>query len=187
MDIIDDMDVNNKNTMKVPMSNLAKSDGSSSQHQRSYSTDVHRKKPLKLQEWKSKCKNSKSSSNTLNKKSFKALQKKGQTSKYKKIHKMDFNLYDIEVKPNRRYRLIDGRIGIAKYKGKTAFGKGTETYIGILVEHGEGIHNGTVRGKTYFRCKDGKGDMVHPYAIIEDLGLSHNYYYLHMVLLFFTR
>ena len=65
---------------------------------------------------------------------------------------------------------MDGRIGIAKYKGKTAFGKGHETYIGILVEHGKGKHDGTVRGKMYFRCKNGKGDMVRPLHIIEDLG-----------------
>ena len=202
MDLLDDMDVNNDmNKIKVPslsslsakskpttptktlkkkqktkkkkIDKISSSSGSDKKHQRSYSTDVHRKKPLKLQEWKSKYKNKKSSSNTINKKSFIALQQKGKTKgkvKGKKIHKMDFNLYDIEVKPNRRYRLIDGRIGIAKYKGKTAFGKGTETYIGILIEYGEGIHDGTVRGKTYFRCKDGKGDMVHPFQIIQDLG-----------------
>lgn len=52
------------------------------------------------------------------------------------------------------------------------FGKSSEDWVGILVEFGEGVHNGTVKGKTYFRCAAGKGIMVRPQRIIEDLGLS---------------
>merc|ERR1712187_928352 len=63
-----------------------------------------------------------------------------------------------------------GRIGIAKYKGMAAFASDHGTWIGMMIEHGTGYHDGTVRGKRYFRCKDGKGDMVRPYQIIEDLG-----------------
>eukprot|EP01084_Bolivina_argentea_P263896 446844_1 len=126
-------------------------------HHRSLSTDDKKGKSLKLEEWKSKYKN------------IDHVRSKS-TTKFKKLHKMDFNLYNIEIKPNKRYRLSDGRIGIAKYKGKTAFGKGTETYIGILLEYGEGEHNGTVYNKTYFRCKFGKGIFVHPFQIIQDLG-----------------
>jgi len=124
-------------------------------HQRSQSTDHRRNKPLNLQELKTKNKE--------------RLKLKRSASK-KKVHKMDYNLYDIDVRPNRRYRLLDGRICIAKFKGKVAFSKGSETYIGILVEHGEGAHDGTVDGKTYFRCKQGKGDFVRPFEVIQDLG-----------------
>mmetsp|Transcript_42375 Transcript_42375/g.37631 ORF Transcript_42375/g.37631 Transcript_42375/m.37631 type:complete len:168 (+) Transcript_42375:187-690(+) len=66
----------------------------------------------------------------------------------------------------------DGRIGICKFRGRTLFGKSSEDWVGILVEFGDGVHNGTVKGKTYFRCADGRGIMVRPQRIIEDLGLS---------------
>ena len=66
----------------------------------------------------------------------------------------------------------DGRIGICKFRGRTLFGKSSEDWVGILVEYGDGVHNGTVKGKTYFRCANGKGIMVRPQRIIEDLGLS---------------
>merc|ERR1712083_947249 len=65
-----------------------------------------------------------------------------------------------KVKVNRRYRIDDGRIGICRYRGRTAFGKDGEDWIGLLVEYGEGIHNGTVKGKKYFVCASGKGVMV---------------------------
>jgi len=74
------------------------------------------------------------------------------------------------VHANRRVRIDDGRIGVVKFKGRTAFGKSGEDWIGIVVEYGKGQHNGTVNGKNYFRCRDGKGIMVRPDRIIEDLG-----------------
>ena len=42
-------------------------------------------------------------------------------------HRLDFNLYGIEVKPARHYRLMDGRIDIAKFKG-TSNRDAPETY-----------------------------------------------------------
>ena len=149
-------------------------------HHRSLSTDARKHKSVKLEEWRTKYGKKRKSSHSFNKIKFQQQKTKRKSvsimrkTNNKKIHKMDFNLYDIEIKSNRRYRLIDGRIGIAKYKGKTAFGKGHETYIGILVESGKGVHDGTVGGKSYFRCKHGKGDMVHPFEIIEDLGRFNN-------------
>merc|ERR1712228_157673 len=98
------------------------------------------------------------------------LRQKTRRKSLKKVHKLDYNLYGIEIRNNRRYRLIDGRIGIAKYKGMAAFAKDFGTHIGMMIEHGIGYHDGTIRGKRYFRCKDGKGDMVRPFQIIEDLG-----------------
>merc|ERR1712154_310483 len=77
-----------------------------------------------------------------------------------------------KIKPNHRYRVDDGRIGICRFRGRTLFGKSSEDWVGMIVEFGDGVHNGTVKGKTYFRCADGKGIMVRPQRIIEDLGLS---------------
>eukprot|EP01084_Bolivina_argentea_P103563 185486_1 len=71
---------------------------------------------------------------------------------------------------NRRVRIDDGRIGVVKYKGRTAFGKSSEDWIGIVIEYGKGQHNGSVNGRSYFRCRDGKGMMCRPERIIEDLG-----------------
>ena len=59
------------------------------------------------------------------------------------------------IHTNRRVRLDDGRIGIVKYKGRTAFGKSSEDWIGIVIEYGKGQHNGTVNGRSYFKCRDG--------------------------------
>jgi len=78
-----------------------------------------------------------------------------------------------KVKVNRRYRIDDGRIGICRFRGRTAFGKDGEDWIGIMVEHGDGAHNGTVKGKKYFICAAGKGIMVRPQRIVEDLGLPN--------------
>eukprot|EP01083_Nonionella_stella_P262370 892221_1 len=74
------------------------------------------------------------------------------------------------VHTNRRVRLDDGRIGVVKYKGRTSFGKSSEDWIGIVIEYGKGQHNGSVQGRQYFRCRDGKGIMIQPDRIIEDLG-----------------
>ena len=41
-----------------------------------------------------------------------------------------------------------------------------------MIEIGEGEHDGSVQGKTYFRCRDGKGLFVRPFDIIQDMG-SH--------------
>eukprot|EP01083_Nonionella_stella_P027356 75323_1 len=90
----------------------------------------------------------------------------------KKHHKEEMNKArgGFTVHTNRRVRVDDGRIGIVKYKGRTTFGKSSEDWIGILVEYGKGQHNGTVNGRSYFRCRNGKGIMVRPDRIIEDLG-----------------
>eukprot|EP01084_Bolivina_argentea_P072500 131640_1 len=71
---------------------------------------------------------------------------------------------------NHRYRLEDGRLGVCKYKGRTQFGKSSEDWIGLVIQVGVGEHDGTVQGKTYFRCRDGKGLFVRPYDVVEDMG-----------------
>merc|ERR1712087_1068942 len=77
-----------------------------------------------------------------------------------------------KIKVAHRYRLDDGRIGICRFRGRTLFGKSSEDWVGLRVEFGEGAHNGTVKGKVYFRCAEGKGIMVRPQRVIEDLGVD---------------
>ena len=77
-----------------------------------------------------------------------------------------------KIKSRRTYKLRDGRIGIARYKGRTMFGKSSEDWIGLVIEVGKGEHDGTVQGKSYFKCRDGKGVMVRPFEIVEYLGSS---------------
>merc|ERR1711933_628630 len=79
-----------------------------------------------------------------------------------------------KIRTKHRYRLDAGRIGVCKFRGRTAFGKSGEDWVGIMVEYGAGDHDGSVDGKSYFRCKDGKGIMVRPSKIIQDLGLPNN-------------
>merc|ERR1712228_1082683 len=75
-----------------------------------------------------------------------------------------------EVKAKYRYRIDDGRIGICKYRGRPHFAKAHEDWIGLMIEFGDGVHDGTVDGQKYFRCAPKKGIMVRPQRIIEDMG-----------------
>jgi len=88
--------------------------------------------------------------------------------KSKKIKNLSRNGFEIHTR--KRYRLDDGRIGICMFKGRTDFGKSSEDWVGLKVEVGEGEHDGSVRGKYYFRCRMGKGLFVRPYDIVEDMG-----------------
>merc|ERR1712228_521391 len=65
-------------------------------------------------------------------------------SKSKKIKNLSRNGFEIHTR--KRYKLEDGRIGIVKFKGRTEFGKSSEDWIGLVIEVGEGEHDGTVRG-----------------------------------------
>eukprot|EP01084_Bolivina_argentea_P169330 293560_1 len=86
----------------------------------------------------------------------------------KRLKNLSRNGFEIHI--NHRYKLEDGRVGICKYKGRTAFGKASQDWIGLVMEIGNGEHNGTVKGKLYFRCRDGKGLFVRPYDIVKDMG-----------------
>jgi len=77
-----------------------------------------------------------------------------------------------QIRVNYRYRLKDNRIGVCRFKGRTLFGKSYQDWIGIVVEHGTGEHDGTVQGKSYFKCRDGKGIMVLPSYVVIDLGTA---------------
>jgi len=88
--------------------------------------------------------------------------------KSKRLRNLSRKGFDLHV--NHRYRLEDGRVGVCKYKGRTEFGKSSEDWIGLVLDIGEGEHDGSVQGKSYFRCRDGKGLFVRPFDIIQDMG-----------------
>merc|ERR1719334_1059154 len=93
------------------------------------------------------------------------------TAKRKKIKELkNLSGGGFKIHVNHRYILDDGRIGVCRFKGRTAFGKSSEDWIGIVVEFGRGRHNGTVNGKTYFRCREGQGVMVRTDRILIDVG-----------------
>ena len=51
---------------------------------------------------------------------------------------------------NHRYILDDGRIGVCRFRGRTAFGKSSEDWVGLVLEYAHGKINVTVNEKTYF-------------------------------------
>merc|ERR1712228_721898 len=98
--------------------------------------------------------------------------------KYRKLQREkkdaeNLSFTGFKIRTKRRYRIDDGRIGICMFRGRTAFGKPLEDWIGIMIEHGNGEHNGTVDGHSYFRCAHGKGIMVRPQRIVQDLGMPN--------------
>jgi len=64
----------------------------------------------------------------------------------------------------KMYELDDGRFGLCMYFGKTLFNK-RGLWVGLQLENAEGKHNGTVHGKKYFLCREGKGVFVRPCRI----------------------
>jgi len=64
----------------------------------------------------------------------------------------------------KSYELDDGRVGTCLFFGKTLF-KPKGFWVGLSLTEGEGSHNGTVYGKSYFRCREGKGVFVRPSRI----------------------
>ena len=88
----------------------------------------------------------------------------------KNLRNKNFAFGGFELHIGRRYRLDDGRIGVCQFKGRTMFGKSSEDWIGLIIEYGKGKHNGTVKGRVYFKCREGKGIMVRPQRIVQDLG-----------------
>ena len=85
----------------------------------------------------------------------------------KNRHRSSSNKNDIEIHAKRRYKLDDDRIGICQFIGQTSFAKGI--WVGMKIENGKGNTNGTVYGRKYFTCREGKGLFVRPNKIIEAL------------------
>eukprot|EP01084_Bolivina_argentea_P067042 122184_1 len=134
---------------------------------------VHALKEVRMQEEKEKKKRkAKEKKRKLKKRRSQKLLKMSpkERKEFKEIANLSKNGFKIVV--NRRYKLDDGRIGVCKFRGRTVFGKTGQDWIGIMVEHGYGEHNGTVDGVKYFLCKEGKGIMVRPKHIVKDLGSS---------------
>jgi len=63
----------------------------------------------------------------------------------------------------KMYELDDGRFGLCMYFGKTLFKRGL--WVGLQLENANGKHNGTVHGKKYFLCREGRGVFVRPCRI----------------------
>jgi len=61
----------------------------------------------------------------------------------------------------KMYELDDGRFGLCMYFGKTLFNK-KGLWVGLQLENAEGKHNGSVHGKKYFLCREGRGVFVRP-------------------------
>jgi len=59
----------------------------------------------------------------------------------------------------RTYQLVDGRIGVVRFIGKTTFRPGIE-WFGLELTQGDGNNNGTVQGLSYFSCAKGKGVFI---------------------------
>merc|ERR1712228_449588 len=97
-----------------------------------------------------------------------------QSQKKKKKKKSNANKFNIQIHAKRRYKLDDGRIGCCQFIGTTSFGKNKEIWIGLVLENGaEGNINGTIYGKKYFQCRDGKGLFVRPNKIIQELDSAY--------------
>jgi len=64
----------------------------------------------------------------------------------------------------KMYELDDGRMGLCMFMGRTLFNK-KGFWVGLQLENAKGKHNGTVFGRKYFLCREGKGIFVRPHRI----------------------
>lgn len=71
----------------------------------------------------------------------------------------DLATFQEHVVLGRTYQLVDGRIGVVRFIGKTTFRPGVE-WFGLELTQGDGKNNGTVQGLSYFSCAKGKGVFV---------------------------
>jgi len=68
------------------------------------------------------------------------------------------------IQVGKLYELDDGRIGQCMFIGPTKF-HNIGIWVGLQLENGEGKHNGTVKGRRYFLCREGKGIFVRPQRV----------------------
>lgn len=61
-------------------------------------------------------------------------------------------------------RLTKNRIGTVRFIGEVEFAEGT--FFGVELHNAKGNHNGSVKGKVYFRCQPNKGLLVKPNVIL---------------------
>merc|ERR1719193_582898 len=79
------------------------------------------------------------------------------------------------ISVGKLYELTDGRLGLCMYLGRTLFNK-KGIWVGLQLENAEGKHNGTVDGRKYFLCREGKGIFVRPHRIrrlVTEVSNSH--------------
>jgi len=68
------------------------------------------------------------------------------------------------IQVGKLYELDDERIGQCMFIGPTQFHK-IGIWVGLQLENAEGKHNGTVKGRRYFLCRQGKGIFVRPQRV----------------------
>ena len=66
---------------------------------------------------------------------------------------------------------LKGKKGYVRYVGKVVAKTGI--FVGIELDAPDGKHNGTVKGKRYFKCRDRYGYMA-PHETFELFGKSKN-------------
>ena len=75
----------------------------------------------------------------------------------------------VQIRVRRRYKLDDGREGVVHFIGRTSFAKGV--WVGLVLDAvGEGNCNGTVYGRKYFSCRDGRGLFVRSHKLLHRVG-----------------
>ena len=68
-----------------------------------------------------------------------------------------------ELAVGQRIQLSDGRTGVIRYVGQTAFAPGD--WVGIELDDGSGKNDGSVHGERYFDCPMGYGMFVRPTTV----------------------
>ena len=173
--IDDDISVESANTvtssLTTPSLNRRSSKKKTNKIVKPHSTRVTSKNKLDSKSKSNTSSSSSSSSSNKHNKSYRNLKNRSRSNKN-----------DIEIHAKRRYKLDDGRIGICQFIGQTSFAKGI--WVGIVIENDDGNTNGTVYGRKYFTCREGKGLFVRPNKIIEALErYIHNPYSIQPIII----
>jgi len=75
------------------------------------------------------------------------------------------------IKIHKHYELDDGRKGQCHFFGHI-LRKPKGNWVGLALWEGEGKNDGSVYGKYYFRCKEGKGIFVRPHRIKAEVSID---------------
>jgi dynactin 1 len=68
-----------------------------------------------------------------------------------------------ELAVGQTIRLNDGRDGVIRFVGQTAFASGD--WVGVELEDSTGKNDGSVQGERYFDCAMGRGMFVRPTTV----------------------
>eukprot|EP01083_Nonionella_stella_P092927 260266_1 len=131
------------------------------------SEDAYKKRDNTFAKWKEK--------------NLKEFYQKKEDDEKKQMQEWDQILKDKNIKMNDRCQMSESK---SKHRGKIAFIGSTlfdqkGVWIGIELDEPYGQHNGTVKGKQYFKCNDKYGVFVRPnqvdvgdFPVIDELEMS---------------